>query len=222
MKRIKIAVLLVLLCVLAGCSPKDTSLRAYCTESQQEFLDQSLEELPVALTYHHNDNILGRYETTDEEIISEILQALRETTIVSKASSGSTDSRILEFETADGDTCSSGLMKTGSMAPAEHPMCFPATRRSGIWRGKFRKHIRNTGKRWSKKADRKSRVFLACMQLRPRKQGTPGLFIFVFQTRGSLGFGFICSLSPSTQNSTLYFRNFRIFFRAAAMDFCTA
>mgnify|MGYP000359032099 CR=1 FL=1 len=98
-------VLLILLCVLAGCSPKDTSLRAYCTESQQEFLDQSLEELPVALTYHHNDNILGRYETTDEEIISEILQALRETTIVSKAFSGSTDSRILEFETADGDTC---------------------------------------------------------------------------------------------------------------------
>ena len=105
MKRIKITVLLILLCVLAGCSPKDTSLRAYCTESQQEFLDQSLEELPVALTYRHNDNILGRYETTDEEIISEILQALRETTIVSKAFSGSTDSRILEFETADGDTC---------------------------------------------------------------------------------------------------------------------
>ena len=105
MKRIKNTVLLILLCVLAGCSPKDTSLRAYCTESQQEFLDQSLEELPVALTYHHNDNILGRYETTDEEIISEILQALRETTIVSKAFSGSTDSRILEFETADGDTC---------------------------------------------------------------------------------------------------------------------
>ena len=207
MKRIKIAVLLVLLCVLAGCSPKDTSLRAYCTESQQEFLDQSLEELPVALTYRHNDNILGRYETTDEEIISEILQALRETTIVRQRM---------------GIPASSGLMKTGSMAPAEHPMCFPATRRSGIWRGKFRKHIRNTGKRWSKKADRKSRVFLACMQLRPRKQGTPGLFIFVFQTRGSLGFGFICSLSPSTQNSTLYFRNFRIFFRAAAMDFCTA
>lgn len=66
MKRIKITVLLILLCVLAGCSPKDTSLRAYCTESQQ---------------------------------------ALRETTIVSKAFSGSTDSRILEFETADGDTC---------------------------------------------------------------------------------------------------------------------
>lgn len=105
MKRIKIAVLLVLLCVLAGCTPKDTSLRAYCTESQQEFLDRSQEELPVALTYHHNDNILGRYETTDEEIISGILQALRGMTVVSKASSGSTDSRILEFETADGDTC---------------------------------------------------------------------------------------------------------------------
>ena len=222
MKRIKIAVLLILLCVLAGCSPKDTSLRAYCTESQQEFLDQSLEELPVALTYHHNDNILGRYETTDEEIISEILQALRETTIVSKALAALQTAGSWSLRQRMGIPASSGLMKTGSMAPAEHPMCFPATRRSGIWRGKFRKHIRNTGKRWSKKADRKSRVFLACMQLRPRKQGTPGLFIFVFQTRGSLGFGFICSLSPSTQNSTLYFRNFRIFFRAAAMDFCTA
>ena len=222
MKRIKIAVLLILLCVLAGCSPKDTSLRAYCTESQQEFLDRSQEELPVALTYHHNDNILGRYETTDEEIISGILQALRGMTVVSKASSGSTDSRILSLRQRMGIPVSSGLMKIVSAEPVEHTMCFPAMTRSGIWRGKFRKHIRNTGKRWSKKADRKSRAFLACMQLRPRKQGTPGLFIFVFQTRGSLGFGFICSLSPSTQNSTLYFRNFRIFFRAAAMDFCTA
>ena len=200
MKRIKITVLLILLCVLAGCSPKDTSLRAYCTESQQEFLDQSLEELPVALTYHHNDNILGRYETTDEEIISEILQALRETTIVSKAFSGSTDSRILEFETADGDTC---------LFWFDENRFHGAGGTSYVLSG-------------DEEADRKSRVFLACMQLRPRKQGTPGLFIFVFQTRGSLGFGFICSLSPSTQNSTLYFRNFRIFFRAAAMDFCTA
>ena len=110
MKRIKITVLLILLCVLAGCSPKDTKeeseeKEAKLTPEEQEFLDQSLEELPVALTYRHNDNILGRYETTDEEIISEILQALRETTIVSKAFSGSTDSRILEFETADRDTC---------------------------------------------------------------------------------------------------------------------
>ena len=141
MKRIKITVLLILLCVLAGCSPKDTSLRAYCTESQQEFLDQSLEELPVALTYRHNDNILGRYETTDEEIISEILQALRETTIVSKAFSGSTAAGSWSLRQRMGIPASSGLMKTGSMAPAEHPMCFPATRRFGIWRGKSKKHI---------------------------------------------------------------------------------
>ena len=86
MKRIKITVLLILMCVLAGCSPKDTSLRAYCTESQQEFLDQSLEELPVALTYHHNDNILGRYETTDEEIISESCRHYGETTMYPKLS----------------------------------------------------------------------------------------------------------------------------------------
>ena len=185
MKRIKIAVLLVLLCVLAGCSPKDTSLRAYCTESQQEFLDQSLEELPVALTYRHNDNILGRYETTDEEIISEILQALRETTIVSKAFSGSTDSRILEFETADGDTCLFWFDENGSMAPAEHPMCFPATRRSGIWRGKSKKHIQSTGKRWSKKGTSQNQAFLTCIQLRLCKQGMPGLFIPIFQTQGT-------------------------------------
>ena len=50
MKRIKITVMLILVCVPAACSPKDTSLRADCTESQQELLDQSLEELPVALT----------------------------------------------------------------------------------------------------------------------------------------------------------------------------
>ena len=105
MKRIKIAVLLVLLCVLAGGSPKETSPRGPCTAKPPEILDQSLGEGPVSPTSRHNDNILGRYETTDEEIISEILQALRETTIVSKAFSGSTDSRILEFETADGDTC---------------------------------------------------------------------------------------------------------------------
>ena len=166
MKRIKITVLLILLCVLAGCSPKDTSLRAYCTESQQEFLDQSLEELPVALTYHHNDNILGRYETTDEEIISEILQALR-------------------VRQRMGIPASSGLMKTGSMAPAEHPMCFPATRRFGIWRGKSKKHIQSTGKRWSKKGTSQNQAFLTCIQLRLCKQGMPGLFIPIFQTQGT-------------------------------------
>lgn len=168
MKRIKITVLLILLCVLAGCSPKDTSLRAYCTESQQEFLDQSLEELPVALTYRHNDNILGRYETTDEEIISEILQALRETTIVSKALAALQTAGSWSLRQRMGIPASSGLMKTGSMAPAEHPMSFPAT-----------------GKRWSKKGKSQNQAFLACMQLRLCKQGMPGLFIPIFQTQGT-------------------------------------
>ena len=126
-----------------------------------------------------------------------------------------------------GIPASSGLMKTGSMAPAEHPMCFPATRRSGIWRGKFRKHIRNTGKRWSKKADRKSRVFLACMQLRPRKQGTPGLFIFVFQTRGSLGvwlhlfaFPFHTKLNPLFQKFPDFFSELPLW-TSVPPDSCT-
>lgn len=106
MKRLKISILLILLCVLTGCSPKgDRPLLDCCTESQQNFLAQSQEELPATLVYHCNDNILGRYETTDEEIIAGILQALRETTVVSRASGGSSDSRILEFKTADGDVC---------------------------------------------------------------------------------------------------------------------
>ena len=60
-----------------------------------------------------------------------------------------------------GIPASSGLMKTGSMAPAEHPMCFPATRRS------------------------QNQAFLTCIQLRLCKQGTPGLFIPIFQTQGT-------------------------------------
>ena len=185
MKRIKITVLLILLCVLAGCSPKDTSLRAYCTESQQEFLDQSLEELPVALTYHHNDNILGRYETTDEEIISEILQALRETTIVSKAFSGSTDSRILEFETADGDTCLFWFDENRFHGAGGTSYVLSGDEEIGIWRRKSRKHIQSTGKRWSKKGTSQNQAFLTCIQLRLCKQGMPGLFIPIFQTQGT-------------------------------------
>ena len=193
MKRIKIAVLLVLLCVLAGCSPKDTSLRAYCTESQQEFLDQSLEELPVALTYRHNDNILGRYETTDEEIISEILQALRETTIVSKAFSGSTDSRILEFETADGDTCLFWFDENRFHGAGGTSYVLSGDEEIWDLARKFRKHIRNTGKRWSKKGTSQNQAFLTCIQLRLCKQGTPGLFIPIFQRKG-LGFSLIYTL----------------------------
>ena len=84
-----------------------------------------------------------------------------------------------------GIPASSGLMKTGSMAPAEHPMCFPATRRFGIWRGKSRKHIQSTGKRWSKKGTSQNQAFLTCIQLRLCKQGMPGLFIPIFQTQGT-------------------------------------
>ena len=96
MKRIKITVLLILLCVLAGC-PQKTHRFGLLHRKPRGISGSVAGRAAVALTYHHNDNILGRYETTDEEIISEILQALRETTIVSKAFSGSTDSRILEF-----------------------------------------------------------------------------------------------------------------------------
>ena len=155
MKRIKITVLLILLCVLAGCSPKDTSLRAYCTESQQEFLDQSL----------------GRHYGK-RPLYPKLSAALQ------TAGSWSLRQRM-------GIPASSGLMKTGSMAPAEHPMCFPATRRFGIWRGKSKKHIQSTGKRWSKKGTSQNQAFLTCIQLRLCKQGMPGLFIPIFQTQGT-------------------------------------
>lgn len=105
MKKLEITMLLVLLCLLAGCTPKSRSFHACCSENQRKFLDESQEELPIALVYHYNDNILGRYETTEEEIISGVLQALRDTTVVSRAFGGSSDSRILEFKTADGDAC---------------------------------------------------------------------------------------------------------------------
>ena len=117
--------MLILLCVLAGCFPKRHIASGLLHRKPAGIFwisrwKSCRSRLPIITTITSWD----ANETTDEEIISEILQALRETTIVSKAFSGSTDSRILEFETADGDTCLFWLMKTGSMAPAEHPMCF--------------------------------------------------------------------------------------------------
>ena len=91
MKRRMVAVLLAVMCVLAGCAPADRSLRAYCTESQKEFLNQTQEELPAELVFHYWTETAASYQTTDEEIISGILQALREATVVSKSSVRSTD-----------------------------------------------------------------------------------------------------------------------------------
>ncbi len=109
MKRRMVAVLLAVMCVLAGCAPADRSLQAYCTENQKEFLDQTQEELPAELVFHYWTETAASYQTTDEEIISGILQALREATVVSKSSVRSTDNRILEFVTAEGDTCNFGF-----------------------------------------------------------------------------------------------------------------
>ena len=153
-----------------GCSPKDTSLRAYCTESQQEFLDQSLKSCRVALTYRHNDNILGRYETTDEEIISEILQALRETTIVSKAFSGSTDSRILEFETADGDTCLFWFDENRFHGAGGTSYVLSGDEEIWDLARKIQETYPEYRKRWSKKGTSQNQAFLTCIQLRLCKQ----------------------------------------------------
>ena len=105
MKRRMMAALLAVMCILAGCAPANRSLQAYCTESQREFLDQTQEELPAELVFHYWAETAASYRTTDEEIISGILQALREATVVSKSSVRSTDNRILEFVTVEGDTC---------------------------------------------------------------------------------------------------------------------
>ncbi len=109
MKRRMAAVLLAVMCVLAGCAPSDRSLRAYCTENQKEFLNQTQEELPAELVFHYWTETAASYRTTNDEIISGILQALREATVVSKSSVRSTDNRILEFVTAEGDTCNFGF-----------------------------------------------------------------------------------------------------------------
>ena len=191
MKRIKITVLLILLCVLAGCSPKDTSLRAYCTESQQEFLDQSLEELPVALTYRSRLPIITTitsWDATKRRMKKSSPKSCRhygKRPLYPKLSAALQTAGSWSLRQRMGIPASSGLMKTGSMAPAEHPMCFPATRRFGIWRGKSKKHIQSTGKRWSKKGTSQNQAFLTCIQLRLCKQGMPGLFIPIFQTQGT-------------------------------------
>ena len=61
------------------------------------------------MVFHHWRETAASYKTTDEEIISGILQALRKTTVVSKTSICSTDNRILAFVTAEGDTCNFGF-----------------------------------------------------------------------------------------------------------------
>ena len=89
-----------------GCSPKDTSLRAYCTESQQEFLDQSLEELPgrrlpIVTTITSWDATKRRMKKSSPKSC----RHYGKRPLYPKLSAALTDSRILEFETADGDTC---------------------------------------------------------------------------------------------------------------------
>ena len=123
----KVAALLIVICILAGCASTDSSLRNscteisgkfpeqsqenpptsrllrdYCTEGQRELLDQSQENLPTELVFHDWTETTTSYKTADGEIISGILQALRATTVVSKSSIRSTDRRILEFVIEDG------------------------------------------------------------------------------------------------------------------------
>ena len=123
MKRRIVAALLAAVCVLAGCTPTDitpiadttpaadaistgASLQSYCTESQREFLEQTQEALPVELVFHHWAETAADYKTTDEKVISEVLQELRDVTVVSRSLIASTDTRGLTFVTAQGDTCS--------------------------------------------------------------------------------------------------------------------
>ena len=131
MRMRRVAALLVVICILVGCAPSDESPRDYCaespgelldqlqeemptgksfqdycSESQREFLNQTQADYPVELIFHCLTETDASYKTTDEEIISEILQVLRGITVVSKSSIRSTDNRILEFVTEEGDTCS--------------------------------------------------------------------------------------------------------------------
>lgn len=131
MRMRRVAALMIVICILAGCTSTDSFLRAsctessgefpkqsqenpptsrplsdYCTEKQRELLDQTQENLPTELIFHDWTETTTSYKTTDGETIFEILQVLRETTVASKSFVRSTDRRILEFVTEDGDTCS--------------------------------------------------------------------------------------------------------------------
>lgn len=126
MKKRGAAALLAAICLLAGCAASDPalpaetptptetsspayqgdSLFAYCTEKQRELLELPHEELPVELVFHHWTETAADYKTTDEKVISEVLQELRDVTVVSRSLIASTDTRGLTFVTAQGDTCS--------------------------------------------------------------------------------------------------------------------
>lgn len=108
--------MLLTLCILAGCMPAadtsmtedmpaGTSLQAYCTESQQNFLEQTKDILPDELVFHDWTETSADYKTTDTQVISGILQELRKVTVTSKSPVASTDSQGLEFMTTEGDAC---------------------------------------------------------------------------------------------------------------------
>ncbi len=123
MKRRMVAVLLAVMCVLAGCAPADRSLRAYCTESQKEFLNQTQEELPAELVFHYWTETAASYQTTDEEIISGILQALGKQQSYPSLPSVLQTTRILEFVTAEGDTCNFGFDERKFRGADEEVLC---------------------------------------------------------------------------------------------------
>ena len=56
-------------------------------------LSRIQKETPAALICYHNDNIKGYYETIDEEIIIEMINALKEVEVILKASEFSIDNR---------------------------------------------------------------------------------------------------------------------------------
>lgn len=116
MNKRRAAIGLVLLCILTGCTsgvdtsestntPAGTSIQSYCTESQQKFLEQAQETLPVKLIFHDWSETTADYPTTDAEIISKIIRELKEVTVAAKSSVISTDNQGLAFITKDGDTC---------------------------------------------------------------------------------------------------------------------
>lgn len=153
----KVAAFLIVICILAGCASTDSSLRGscteisgkfpeqsqenpptsrllrdYCTEGQRELLDQSQENLPTELVFHDWTETTTSYKTTDGEIISGILQALRATTVVSKSSIRSTDRRILEFVIEEGDTCSFEF--DGDKFQGADNECYVLSGDNGLWK----------------------------------------------------------------------------------------
>ena len=75
----------------------------YCSEEQQDFSDRIEEEVPVTFVYHRLHETAEQFETTDSQVIAEIIHEFGEITVEARSEWLSTDNdNVLEFTMGDG------------------------------------------------------------------------------------------------------------------------